>query len=460
MARNVLRCWLASLLLGSACALALEVGEIQVDSSLNQLFDATIPLPMLSPEELGRISVKVASPTMFKEFGLDRGATLDNLVFSIQYDAEGKVYVKVVSIKPIHEPSLALLLEFGWPRGKTFREFTVLLDPVRRLVERPVGRSKTVLDTPTDAGTESNSEPPSADIVVNRTIQYPDRSGSSPEASSAESWVYRPGDVYGPVVSGEGLWGIALKVRPDPGITRDQMMQALFQANPEAFTKAGIDGLRSGVLLRIPTFREIADFTGSSVAKQLAAAAEQATTEQATAEQATAEQATAEQATAEQATKQAASAVDGSGSDMASVGEKPTKVTEPLAGADVGHLAVFPLPRPAALEPAPPVAEPAEVAAAEPKPETVNPEPAEVTAAEPKPEVPEPAEVAAAEPKPEVPTPEPVAVIVPEPQPEVPEPAEVTAAEPKPEVPEPAMIAAAEPKPEVPEPAVIAAAEP
>ena len=87
MARNVLRCWLASLLLGPACALALEVGEIQVDSALNQLFDATIPLPMLSPEELGRISVKVASPTMFKEFGLDRGATLDNLVFSIQYDA-------------------------------------------------------------------------------------------------------------------------------------------------------------------------------------------------------------------------------------------------------------------------------------------------------------------------------------------------------------------------------------
>ncbi|MEZ5601047.1 MAG: FimV/HubP family polar landmark protein [Candidatus Competibacteraceae bacterium] len=305
MTRNVFRCWLASLLLGPVCAFALEVGEIQVDSALNQLFDARIPLPTLSPEELGRISVKVASPTMFKEFGLDRGATLDNLVFSIQYDAEGKVYVKVVSIKPIHEPSLALLLEFGWPRGKTFREFTVLLDPVRRLVEQPAaGRTKTVLDTSADTEAESSSEPPPlADIVVNRTIQYPDQPTSSTEASLSGSWVYRPGDVYGPVASGEGLWGIALKVRPDPGITRDQMMQALFQANPDAFSKVGVDGLRIGALLRIPTFQEIADFTGSAVARQLAAT-----------EKAAAEKAEADDAETGIASTGGASAGDGTGS--------------------------------------------------------------------------------------------------------------------------------------------------
>ncbi len=148
MTRPSFRFWLISLLLGPTCALALEVGEIQVQSALNQLFDATIPLPTLTPEELGRVSVKIASPTMFEEFGLDRAATLANLIFSIQYDAEGRVYVKVVSTQPIREPSLALLLEFGWPRGKTFREFTVLLDPVRRLTQRSSSRTKTVLNTP------------------------------------------------------------------------------------------------------------------------------------------------------------------------------------------------------------------------------------------------------------------------------------------------------------------------
>ncbi|MEZ5576365.1 MAG: FimV/HubP family polar landmark protein [Candidatus Competibacteraceae bacterium] len=448
MTRNVFRCWLASLLLGPVCAFALEVGEIQVDSALNQLFDARIPLPTLSPEELGRISVKVASPTMFKEFGLDRGATLDNLVFSIQYDAEGKVYVKVVSIKPIHEPSLALLLEFGWPRGKTFREFTVLLDPVRRLVEQPAaGRTKTVLDTSADTEAESSSEPPPlADIVVNRTIQYPDQPTSSTEASSSGSWVYRPGDVYGPVASGEGLWGIALKVRPDPGITRDQMMQALFQANPDAFSKVGVDGLRIGALLRIPTFQEIADFTGSAVARQLAA------TEKAAAEKAE---------------------TDDAETGIASTGGAPAPVMEPAAGTNAGKLAVFPLARPSALEPTPPVpepkpevfiSEPAVVAIPESKPEV--PESAMATASEPKPEVStsEPTVLAAPEPKLEVSTSEPATAAASEPEIEVPEPAAVTASEPKSEVStfEPVVVAALEPKPEVPtpEPAAVTASEP
>ena len=443
MSRNVFRCWLAALLLGPACAFALEVGEIQVDSALNQLFDARIPLPTLSPEELGRISVKVASPTMFKEFGLDRGATLDHLVFSIQYDAEGKVYVKVVSIKPIHEPSLALLLEFGWPRGKTFREFTVLLDPVRRLVEQPAaGRTKTVLDTPADTEADSGSKSPSADIVVNRTIQYPDQPTSSPEASS---WVYRPGDVYGPVKSGEGLWGIALKIRPDPGITREQMMQALFQANPDAFSKVGVDGLRIGALLRIPTFQEIADFTDSAVARQLAV------TEKTMMEKA---------------------ATDDAGTGIASAGEAPASAVEQVvAGTSASNLAVFPLTQPSVPEPIPPApepkpdvstAEPAAVAASEPKPEV--PEPAAVAASEPKPEVPEPAAVAASEPKPDVSTAKPAAVAASEPKPEVPEPAVAAVSEPKPEVStaEPAAVAVSEPKPEVStaEPAAVAASEP
>ena len=256
MTRLSLRCWLTSLLLGPTCALALEVGEIQVQSALNQLFDATIPLPTLTPEELGRVSVKIASPPMFEEFGLDRTPALANLVFSIQYDAEGRVYVKVVSTQPIREPSLALLLEFGWPRGKTFREFTVLLDPVRRLAQRPGSRTKTVLNTPEALATTPSptaaAEPP------------------RPAAAPATTPAYKPGDIYGPVAPGEGLWGIALKLRPE-GITREQMMQALFQANPQAFSSAGIAGLKTGAKLRIPTYREIADSTGSPIAQRLAA---------------------------------------------------------------------------------------------------------------------------------------------------------------------------------------------
>ncbi len=341
MTRKPFRFWLIPLLLGPVCALALDIGEIQVHSALNQLFDARIPLPKLTPEELGKVSVKMAPSPMFKEFGLERAPALMNMVFSIEYNAEGQVYVKVVSTKPIQEPSLGLLLEFGWPRGKTFREFTVFLDPVQRLAQRPSDRSKTVLETPTAAAPAPPTEPapvavaaapappaesapvavaaapappaesapvavaaapappaepapvavaatpelersvpinsgdspksePVAATVMTKAVGVSDPSPLPVEASPPSVRVYRPGDTYGPVAVGEGLWGIALKVRPDPGISRDQMTRALFQANPHAFGKAGIGGLKTGAVLRIPSFQEIADITGSATARHLA----------------------------------------------------------------------------------------------------------------------------------------------------------------------------------------------
>ena len=52
-------------------------------------------------------------------------------------------------------------------------------------------------------------------------------------------------------------------------------MKALFKANPRAFSKANnMDSLKTGATLRIPTLREIVDYTGSKAASQLLEAAE------------------------------------------------------------------------------------------------------------------------------------------------------------------------------------------
>mgnify|MGYP000963439449 FL=1 len=406
MFRKLFRGWLILLALGPTCALALEIGEIQVNSSLNQLFDARIPLPGLKPEDLEKISIKLAPPPMFKEFNLERTALLSKLVFSIEYNPEGDVYVKIVSIQPVREPSIGLLLEFGWPRGKTYREFTVFLDPVKRLAKQPGDRTKTILDeapavaaaappaavsegpksaqatspVPTppavvDAGSApapktavepvasalpSASVPPTSASTVAPVAAVPtptpaptppptpavaavSKPGAAPPMQSAPTPIatpapdptpkaeptpvaaasvppamstpavpipeptaqvvtetaeeaqaalaapapsvetagatssapaqvkqYKAGDRYGPVEPGERLWNIALKLNPDPGITPEQMIKALHKANPKAFSKAGVDGLIAGSTLRVPTLREIADFSGSAAARRLA----------------------------------------------------------------------------------------------------------------------------------------------------------------------------------------------
>lgn len=387
MIRKLFCCWLTAVLLGPTSTLALEVGEIQVQSALNQLFDARIPLPSLTPEQLARISVKLAPSAMFKEFGLDEAPALKHLVFSLQYDADGEVYVKIVSTQPIREPSLGLLLEFGWPRGRTFREYTVLLDPVRRLAQQPRDRTRTILDSPVGEGAAADS------IATPETSDWTGEWWFPPGTPSAATGGYQPGETYGPVAPGEGLWGIALKIRPDPNISREHMMQALFQANPQAFTSAGINGLKSGVLLRIPTFQEIADLTGSVAARQRAEAERSA----------------------------ALAAVD----SAASTPVAPPRLAD-------GDLRVFPLTPPPVLEPTPvetppltiseepvdadselamepvsePESEPAPVVAMEPEPES-KPQSAPVVAEER-----EPAPVVAVEPELEW-EPEPIVAVEP-----------------------------------------------
>jgi len=93
----------------------------------------------------------------------------------------------------------------------------------------------------------------------------------SPTADSAKPAepVHKGGGQYGPVAAKERLWDIAAKVRPDPVIGKDVMMRALFAANPQAFAKPGMDQLKVGATLRIPTLPEIVEYTGSKAAKQL-----------------------------------------------------------------------------------------------------------------------------------------------------------------------------------------------
>ncbi|WP_298773847.1 FimV/HubP family polar landmark protein [uncultured Shewanella sp.] len=58
---------------------------------------------------------------------------------------------------------------------------------------------------------------------------------------------------YGPIQSFDTLWSIAQKVKPDPNLTNYQVMAALFDANPQAFSSSSYSSLVKGALLAIPS---------------------------------------------------------------------------------------------------------------------------------------------------------------------------------------------------------------
>ncbi len=58
---------------------------------------------------------------------------------------------------------------------------------------------------------------------------------------------------YGPTTTSDTFWSIAQKVRPDPSVSIYQVMAAIFEANPHAFSSNNYNSLERGMILLIPS---------------------------------------------------------------------------------------------------------------------------------------------------------------------------------------------------------------
>ncbi len=191
---------------------ALGLGEIKLHSALNQKLLAEIPILVSAGEDVSQIQVNLAPAKAFAKAGLDFPYYLSDLRFKPLRKADGSFVIQVTSKEVMREPFLDFLLEVDWPQGRLLREFTVLLDPP--LLDR------------------GEEEAPPA---IEPTLQ-------AQMAQASE---------YGPVLKGESLWEIAKRLK-DPSVTTEQMALALFKANPEAFARANLNVLKSGVVLKVP----------------------------------------------------------------------------------------------------------------------------------------------------------------------------------------------------------------
>ena len=238
------------LLFTSTRLLALGLGNIELNSSLNQAFDARIELLSPTPAEIDTLSIRLADLEAFDRAGIERVFILTSLRFEIEINDNGADYIRITSSEAIREPYLNFLLEASWSSGRLFREYTVLLDPP--LYDPNTRRIST--------STFSASEPAS---VTSSESVTPSSVSSSLTVSSYS------GDEYGPTGSDDTLWSIAAQLRPDTGISVQQMMLALLRANPEAFIENNINGLREGQILRIPDRDEMLENSSSSALSEV-----------------------------------------------------------------------------------------------------------------------------------------------------------------------------------------------
>ncbi|SDO34406.1 FimV N-terminal domain-containing protein [Halomonas shengliensis] len=237
MKRKLTLAMLLSLSAASPVALGLGLGETDVRSTLNAPLRATIPLTDAGGIQPGLLNVTVADERAYAAAGLARTP----LAASVRAEVarrQGDLVVDLTTERPVREPWLDLLLRFDWPTGQQVREVTLLLDPPN-YDEMPalVAPSRQVA---------APAPTPSREARRAAATRAPAPGGGSPAGDPA--WVR----------SGDTLWAVAGRLRPDSGISMNQMMVALVAANPEVFPSGNINAMRAGFTLAVPDRERIA----------------------------------------------------------------------------------------------------------------------------------------------------------------------------------------------------------
>jgi pilus assembly protein FimV len=266
MSRRLSRISLVLLMLLSSEVWALGLGDIRLESALNEPLRARIELLSASPEELNNLKIGLASAQTFERYGLDRPYYLQNIQFQIVRTgkAEGNV-VLVTSTTPMSEPFLTFLVEATWSRGRLLREYTVLLDPPTYAPPAETAAPPVQAPARTAPADSGRIERPAPVTEQPQPREAPTPPVSQPAATPrpAPMEQQQAQTPFGTTEGGEvlvqrhdTLWSIAQRVRPDSRLTMNQTMMAIFQANPDAFG-GNINILRAGSRLRIPSADEI-----------------------------------------------------------------------------------------------------------------------------------------------------------------------------------------------------------
>jgi pilus assembly protein FimV len=252
------------LVLTPALANAFGLGKLDLNSALNEPFDARIQLLSPTADELDSLKITLADSEAFARAKIDRPFILSKLRFDLRRSVDdGPDYIRVYTQDPIREPFLNFLVEVSWSNGRLFREYTVLLDPP---LYDPNARSAQFAKTAdiSSSLTESPVEEavtiddPDHQVTYGEAYEKFANKDSKPSASPSYTPAvnYSGGD-YGPTTGADTLWSIASEMRPDSSVSVNKMMMALLRANPDAFINQNINGLKRGQILRMPNESEM-----------------------------------------------------------------------------------------------------------------------------------------------------------------------------------------------------------
>ena len=234
---------------------ALGLGEIELNSALNEKLDANIELLDASGLQPDEIIVSLASSESFDQVGVERFFFLTDLDFEIVLGRNGGAAVAVTSSRPITEPYLNFLVEILLSNGRLLKEYTLLLDPPTFSAA-----AAPAVSAPAQAAGESGG----AGRVQRSVSQSGTRVQVAPgSAQPAPSAFDRSRDGMTSMTDrNDTLWSIASRSLPSRQVSVHQNMLAIQRLNPEAFISGNINLLKAGYALQLPNEAQALSLSG------------------------------------------------------------------------------------------------------------------------------------------------------------------------------------------------------
>jgi len=226
------------------------LGRMTVQSSLGQPLSAQIELTSLTNEDLGSLTARVADSSLYRSNGLTYQGVLSRARVSVERLPNGGAQLRVTTPTGVSEPYLDLLVEVNWASGRVVRAYTFLLDPPGTPAAPAVEPV-----TPARAGTAPAAAPSGATSAPRTAGASAGGASAGGASAGGTSTGGAAADASGSnynVRRGDTLSRIAGEVKP-PNVTLEQMLVALFNANPNAFDGGNMNRLRAGAILTIPS---------------------------------------------------------------------------------------------------------------------------------------------------------------------------------------------------------------
>ena len=254
--KSVLATAAALCLLGlHSSANALALGAAQVKSALGEPLRAEVEVPDITSEEAATFQATLGRPQEFQAAGVDYNSqALRGLRITLSRRPNGQAYLRIQGAQPVNEPFLTILINANWASGRVVRDYTLLIDPPREQAAAsttaPARQQNTpVVSTPRYSGANSGAASESATAP-----------NASP-ASSGEQVHVQTGDTATSII----------EAHPVEGVSLDQMLVALLQANPRAFIRGNVNLIRAGAVINMPSAEQAAAVPPQSARRMLIA---------------------------------------------------------------------------------------------------------------------------------------------------------------------------------------------